>query len=428
MEKFTTLEGVAAPLKIINVDTDMIIPKQYLKTIKRTGLGRGLFSEQRYKDDGSENPDFILNKPAYRNAKVLVAGDNFGCGSSREHAPWALLDFGIRCVISTSFGDIFYNNCFKNGILPIRVTQDDLDKLFDDAERGANATLTIDLPNQEIRGPDGGTVRFEIDPFRKHCLMNGLRSQVSAGHKTTVYSFEPIAQLPEGVGNAEAEEILPHSFSEKLRTSQPNGSWRDWTILQFSDFFRMRLMARSAGLWLDADVLLLKPIEIDPARPYFAWERPRQLGNSVLYLPSGDPIVAAFADLMEQDELTPDWLALRHRLTFLLRQLRGRSNRVADIRVAIYGPAALTALARRAGELHYALPKKSFYAVHAEPKRFFEPQDLSALTGDPEIIGLHVSPKGRGNQPPIAGSLYAWAAQRFGSSETVIASEAKQSI
>src|SRR6266540_1855123 len=156
MEKFTTLEGVAAPLKIINVDTDMIIPKQYLKTIKRTGLGRGLFSEQRYKDDGGENPDFILNKPAYRNAKVLVAGDNF------------------RCVISTSFGDIFYNNCFKNGILPIRVTQDDLDKLFDDAERGANATLTIDLANQEIRGPDGGKVKFEIDPFRKHCLMNGL--------------------------------------------------------------------------------------------------------------------------------------------------------------------------------------------------------------------------------------------------------------
>jgi hypothetical protein len=263
-----------------------------------------------------------------------------------------------------------------------------------------------------------------LDALRLTCL----RSQVAAGHKVTVYSFEPIAQLPEGVGNAEAEAILPHSFSEKLRPSQPNGSWRDWTILQFSDFFRMRLMARSAGLWLDADVLLLKPIEIDPARPYFAWERPRQLGNSVLYLPSGDPIVAAFADLMEQDELTPDWLALRHRLTFLLRQLRGRSNRVADIRVAIYGPAALTALARRAGELHYALPKKSFYAVHAEPKRFFEPQDLSALTGDPEIIGLHVSPKGRGNQPPIAGSLYAWAAQRFGSSETVIASEAKQSI
>ena len=141
MEKFTTLEGVAAPLQMINVDTDMIIPKQYLKTIKRTGLGKGLFSEKRYRDDGSENPDFVLNKPAYRKAKILVAGDNFGCGSSREHAPWALMDFGIRCVISTSFGDIFYNNCFKNGVLPIKVSPEDLDKLFDDAERGANATL-----------------------------------------------------------------------------------------------------------------------------------------------------------------------------------------------------------------------------------------------------------------------------------------------
>jgi hypothetical protein len=249
-----------------------------------------------------------------------------------------------------------------------------------------------------------------LDALRLMCL----RSQVAAGHKVTVYSFEPIAQLPDGVGNAEAEAILPHAFSEKLRPPQPDGTWRDWTILQFSDFFRMRLMARSAGLWLDADVLLLKPVEIDLAKPYFAWERPRQLGNSVLYLPSGHPIVAAFADLMEQDELTPDWLALRHRLTFLLRQLRGRSNRVSDIRVAIYGPAALTALARRAGELHHALPKKSFYAVHAEPKRFFEPQDLSALISDPEIIGLHVSPKGRGNRPPVAGSLYAWAAERFG--------------
>ncbi len=174
MDKFTVLEGVAAPLKVVNVDTDMIIPKQYLKTIKRTGLGKGLFSEKRFNDDGSENPDFVLNKPAYRNAKILVAGDNFGCGSSREHAPWALLDFGIRCVISTSFGDIFYNNSFKNGILPIRVTQDELDKLFDDAERGANATLTIDLEKQEIRGPDGGVIKFEIDAFRKHCLLNGL--------------------------------------------------------------------------------------------------------------------------------------------------------------------------------------------------------------------------------------------------------------
>ena len=174
MEKFTVLEGVAAPMRVINVDTDMIIPKQYLKTIKRTGLGKGLFSEQRYKDDGSENPDFVLNKPDYRNAKVIVAGDNFGCGSSREHAPWALADYGIRCVISTSFGDIFYNNCFKNGLLPIRVSPEDLEKLFDDADRGANSTLTVDLEKQEITGPDGGMVKFDLDPFRKHCLLNGL--------------------------------------------------------------------------------------------------------------------------------------------------------------------------------------------------------------------------------------------------------------
>jgi 3-isopropylmalate/(R)-2-methylmalate dehydratase small subunit len=174
MEKFTTLTGVAAPLPIDNVDTDMIIPKQYLKTIKRTGLGKGLFSEMRYRDDGSLDPDFVLNKPAYSHAKIIVAGDNFGCGSSREHAPWALLDFGIRCVISTDFADIFYNNCFKNGVLPIKVAAEDLAKLMDDAERGANATLTIDLAAQEIRGPDGGCVRFDIDPFRKHCLIEGL--------------------------------------------------------------------------------------------------------------------------------------------------------------------------------------------------------------------------------------------------------------
>jgi 3-isopropylmalate/(R)-2-methylmalate dehydratase small subunit len=174
MDKFTVLESVAAPLRIINIDTDMIIPKQYLKTIKRTGLGTGLFSEMRYREDGSENPDFVLNQPAYRNAQILVAGDNFGCGSSREHAPWALLDFGVRCVISTSFADIFYNNCFQNGILPIQVSPEDLEKLFDDAERGANATLTVDLAKQEIRGPDGGSVKFDIDPFRKHCLLNGL--------------------------------------------------------------------------------------------------------------------------------------------------------------------------------------------------------------------------------------------------------------
>jgi len=250
-----------------------------------------------------------------------------------------------------------------------------------------------------------------LDTLRRTCL----RSQVAAGHKVTVYSFEPLAGLPEGVGNAEAEAILPHAFAEKLRPTGPDGVWRDWTTLQFSDFFRMRLMARDAGLWLDADVLLLRPIEIDLAKPYFAWERPRQLGNSVLYLPAGDAIVAAFAALMRQDELTPDWLALRHRLTFALRKLRGGSNRLSDVRVAIYGPAALTALARRTSELDYALPKKSFYAVHAEPKLFFEPLDFSALIGDPGVIGFHISPKGRGNQKPLPGSLYAWAVERFGS-------------
>jgi hypothetical protein len=249
-----------------------------------------------------------------------------------------------------------------------------------------------------------------LDALRRLCL----RSQVAAGHKVTVYSFDPLAQLPDGVGNAEAEAILPHAFAEKLRPTGPDGVWRDWTTLQFSDFFRMRLMAQRAGLWLDADVLLLKPVEIDPAKPFFAWERPRQLGNSVLYLPPDDAIVAAFTSLMQQDELTPDWLALRHRLTFALRKLRGGSKRLSDIRVAIYGPAALTALARRAGELQYALPKKSFYAVHAEPKLFFERSDFSALIADREVLGFHVSPKGRGNQQPLPGSLYAWATERFG--------------
>ncbi len=174
MQTFTTLTGIAAPLPMRNVDTDMIIPKQFLKTIQRTGLGKSLFFEMRYDQDGKELPDFVLNKPAYRQAQILVAGDNFGCGSSREHAPWALLDFGIRCVIATEFADIFYNNCFKNGILPIKLAQSDVDKLLDDASRGANATVTINLEKQEIRGPDGGMIRFEVDAFRKHCLMNGL--------------------------------------------------------------------------------------------------------------------------------------------------------------------------------------------------------------------------------------------------------------
>ena len=174
MDRFTTLTGVAAPLPLINIDTDMIIPKQFLKTIARTGLGKNLFDEMRYDDDGAEKPEFVLNKPAYRQTKILVAGDNFGCGSSREHAPWALLDFGIRCVISTSFADIFYNNCFKNGILPIVLPQEQVDLLMDDAARGANAVMTIDLENQVIKGPDGGEIAFEVDAFRKHCLLNGL--------------------------------------------------------------------------------------------------------------------------------------------------------------------------------------------------------------------------------------------------------------
>jgi len=174
MEKFETLTGVAAPMPIVNIDTDMIIPKQFLKTIKRTGLGTALFHEMRTNDDGSENPNFVLNKAAYRDAKILIAGDNFGCGSSREHAPWALLDFGIRCVISTSFADIFYNNCFKNGILPIQVSEDELDALMHASERGSNFTLTIDLENQEIQGLESGDIPFKIDHFLKHCLLNGL--------------------------------------------------------------------------------------------------------------------------------------------------------------------------------------------------------------------------------------------------------------
>lgn len=174
MQKFDTLTGVAAPLPQVNVDTDMIIPKQYLKTIERTGLGRGLFDEMRYDESGAERPDFVLNQPAWRNAEVLVAGENFGCGSSREHAPWALLDFGIRCVIAPSFADIFFNNCFKNGILPIALPQETVDLLMEDARRGANARMSVDLEAQTITTSDGQTIAFDIDPFRKHCLLNGL--------------------------------------------------------------------------------------------------------------------------------------------------------------------------------------------------------------------------------------------------------------
>ena len=174
MDKFDKHRGVAAPLNMINIDTDKLIPKQFLKTIKRTGLGKYLFNEIRFNADGSENEDFVLNKPAYRDASILVAGDNFGCGSSREHAPWALLDYGVKCVISTSFADIFFNNCFKNGILPIVVSKEELDQLMDDADNGANSVLDIDLENQHIGRPNGEKINFEIDEFRKHCLINGL--------------------------------------------------------------------------------------------------------------------------------------------------------------------------------------------------------------------------------------------------------------
>ncbi|MBS70481.1 MAG: 3-isopropylmalate dehydratase small subunit [Rhodobiaceae bacterium] len=174
MEKFKNITAVAAPLPEVNVDTDKIIPKQYLKTIERTGLGKGLFSELRYNDDGTENEDFVLNKSQYRNAKILVAGDNFGCGSSREHAPWALLDYGIKVVISTSFADIFYNNCFKNGMLPIVLDETEVSLLMEETERGSNATLTVDLESQEITTSDGNKINFKIDKFLKHCLLNGL--------------------------------------------------------------------------------------------------------------------------------------------------------------------------------------------------------------------------------------------------------------
>ena len=174
MEKFDKLTGVAAPLPQVNVDTDAIIPKQFLKTIKRSGLSKGLFYEMRFDEAGNPKEGFVLDQAAYKDAQILVAGDNFGCGSSREHAPWALLDAGIRCIIAPSFADIFYNNCFKNGILPIALPKAQVELLMDDAERGANAIVSVDLENQTITGPDGGEIRFEIDPFRKHCLLNGL--------------------------------------------------------------------------------------------------------------------------------------------------------------------------------------------------------------------------------------------------------------
>ena len=199
MKKFDALTAVAAPLPLINVDTDMIIPARFLKTIKRTGLGKSLFYTLRYDEDGGEREDFVLNKPAYKDAEILVTGNNFGCGSSREHAPWALGDFGIRCVIAPDFADIFYSNSFKNGILLVKLPQEDVDKLMEGAERGANATVTVDLENQEIQGPDGGVIPFDVDPFKKHCLLNGL----------------------DDIGLSLEKEDQINAFEEKQRATQP---------------------------------------------------------------------------------------------------------------------------------------------------------------------------------------------------------------
>ena len=199
MKKFDTLTAVAAPLPLINVDTDMIIPARFLKTIKRTGLGKSLFYTLRYDEDGGEREDFVLNKPAYKDAEILVTGNNFGCGSSREHAPWALGDFGIRCVIAPDFADIFYSNSFKNGILLVKLPQEDVDKLMEGAERGANATVTVDLENQEIQGPDGGVIPFDVDPFKKHCLLNGL----------------------DDIGLSLEKEDQINAFEEKQKAAQP---------------------------------------------------------------------------------------------------------------------------------------------------------------------------------------------------------------
>ena len=199
MEKFEKLAGVAAPMPLVNIDTDMIIPKVFLKTIKRSGLGVNLFDEMRYDREGNENPDFVLNKPQYRDAQVLVAGDNFGCGSSREHAPWAIADFGIKCVISTSFADIFYNNCFKNGILPLVLPEDAVDTLMKDAEKGANSIIEVDLENQTIVSSDGEIFRFDVDPFKKHCLLNGLDDiglTMEKENHITAYEAKASQQFP----------------------------------------------------------------------------------------------------------------------------------------------------------------------------------------------------------------------------------------
>ena len=219
MDKFTTLTGVAAPLPITNIDTDMIIPKQFLKTIHRSGLGKNLFDEMRYNPDGSEVPDFVLNQPAYRDAEILVAGDNFGCGSSREHAPWALLDFGIRCVISTSFADIFFNNCFKNGILPIVMPPEVVEVLMEDARKGANARMTVDLDSQTVTTSDGESFRFEVDPFKKRCLMEGLDDiGLTMEKAAAIDTFEAAAAQARPSAIAHTMRLCPRPMSPATNT------------------------------------------------------------------------------------------------------------------------------------------------------------------------------------------------------------------
>jgi len=249
-----------------------------------------------------------------------------------------------------------------------------------------------------------------LDQLRQTCL----NSQLAAGHRVTVYGFEPLPDLPHGVLCADAETILPFAFAERLSPALPDGSWSKRTILQFADFFRMKLQAKAAGLWLDTDVLLLKPVEIDAAKPYFAWERLNQLGNCVLYLPAAHAIVETFEKLMAQDNLTPDWLPFKHRLAIASHRLTGRSHQVCDLPGSIFGPPALTTLARRFDALEYALPKHSFYAVHREPRRFFAPARFQNLIDDPRVLGLHVSPQDYTIPSPVPGSLYAWATGQFG--------------
>lgn len=257
-----------------------------------------------------------------------------------------------------------------------------------------------------------------LDRLRLACL----RSQVAAGHKVVVYSFEPLTNLPDGVENTDAEPVLSKRFAEKIRPQPADGQWTQRTAVQFSDFFRMALLAQDKGLWLDADVLLLKPVMISPPKPLLNWANDRsldwtavpRLNNAVLYLAPDNPIVTAFMQFIAQDELVPVWLSLSHRVTFALNRLTGRTKYLGDMRIAIFGPAALTALAKRTQQIDQALPLKSFHAIHAQPNLFFDPSDFQTLLNDPEIAGFHISTQGRSGETPVPGSFNAWVQERFG--------------